>query len=106
MTDSVVPIIRPMTLAELLDRSIRLYRQNFVKFVGIFAIPYIPLMLLQGGLSFFTSTSVLSGLDGNRANPFTPAMLFATFGSFIFAFVQFILVRGSCHRRLNPCCGK
>lgn len=94
MTDSVLPIIRPMTLAELLDRSIRLYRQNFVKFIGIFAIPYIPLMILQGGLSFFTSTSVLGGINSDRTNPFTSDMMIATLGSFIFVFVQFILVRG------------
>jgi hypothetical protein len=96
MTDSAMPIIRPMTLAELLDRSIRLYRQNFVKFIGIFAIPYIPLMVLQGGLTFFTSTSFMSSLsnNANRANPFTPEMLVASLGSFIFIFVQFILVRG------------
>jgi hypothetical protein len=94
MTDSVLPIIRPMTLAELLDRSIRLYRQNFLKFVGIFAIPYIPLMILQGGLSFFTSTSALSGINGDPSNPFTPGMVAAGIGSFIFVFVQFILVRG------------
>ncbi len=96
MTDSALPIIRPMTLAELLDRSIRLYRQNFVKFIGIFAIPYIPLMILQGGLSFFTSTSFLSGISNsnNQANPFTPGMIAAGLASFIFIFVQFILVRG------------
>ncbi len=95
MTDSIMPIIRPMTLAELLDRSIRLYRQNFVKFIGIFAIPYIPLMLLQGGLSFFTSTSVLSQVNNNPSNiPFSPNMVIASLGSFIFIFIQFILVRG------------
>jgi hypothetical protein len=94
MTDSVLPIIRPMTLAELLDRSIRLYRQNFVKFIGIFAIPYIPLMLLQGGLSFFTSTSVLSQVNNDPSNPFTAGMVLPILGSFIFVFIQFILVRG------------
>ncbi len=94
MTESVMPIIRPMTLAELLDRSIRLYRQNFLKFIGIFAIPYIPLMMLQSGLSFFTSTSVLSGINRDPSNPFTPGMMAAGIGSFIFIFIQFILVRG------------
>ena len=80
MTDSVLPMIRPMTLAELLDRSIRLYRQNFLKFIGIFAIPYIPLMLAQGGLSFFTSTSMLSGIKTDPSNPFNPAMMTAFAG--------------------------
>ena len=94
MTDPAMPIIRPMTLAELLDRSIGLYRQNFLKFIGIFAIPYIPLMLIQSGLTFFASTSVLNGISRDPANPFSPDMINAMMGSLVFVFIQFILVNG------------
>ncbi len=94
MTDTASPIIRPMNLPELLDRSIRLYRQNFLKFIGIFAIPYIPLMLMQTVISFFTSRSMLNGLSTNPSNPFTPEMLRAFSGSLVILFVQFILVQG------------
>ncbi|MBI5351129.1 MAG: hypothetical protein HZB50_00660 [Chloroflexi bacterium] len=94
MTDSALPIIRPMTLAELLDRAIGLYRQNFLKFIGIFAIPYIPLMLIQSALTFFTSTSMINGINRDPANPFTPAMLNAYMGTLFFLFIQFILVNG------------
>src|SRR5262245_22569745 len=94
MTDSVNPIIRPMTLAEILDRAIRLYRQNFVKFIGIFAIPYIPLMILQGGLSFFTSASVLNAANIDPSNPLSPELMTVWLGSFAFIFIQFIFVSG------------
>lgn len=95
MTDSVVPIIRPMTLAELLDRAIRLYRQNFLKFVGIFAIPYIPLMVIQAALSVFSATAILGQTSTDPgAFPFTPSAMAAMFGSLFFIFVQFILVQG------------
>ena len=92
MTDSALPIIRPMTLAELLDRSIRLYRQNFLKFIGIFAIPYIPLMLVQTIISLISSRSLLD-MDPSSGE-FTPEMLTAFTGSFVFIIIQFILVQG------------
>jgi len=94
LTDTASPIIRPMNLPELLDRSIRLYRQNFLKFIGIFAIPYIPLMFLQTVVSFFYSRSLLNGISTNPSNPLTPEMLRTLSGSLVIAFVQFILVQG------------
>jgi hypothetical protein len=98
MTESALPMIRPMTLAELLDRAIRLYRQNFFKFIGIFAIPYIPLTLIQYGLSFFTTTSMVTAAGQGNVPPeeliFSPAWLAGISGTFIVAFVQFIIVQG------------
>ncbi len=40
------PHLRPLTLGELLDRAIGLYRQNFPEFIGIIAFIQIPLTLL------------------------------------------------------------
>jgi hypothetical protein len=95
MTESAMPLIRPMTLAELLDRAIRLYRQNFLKFVGIFAIPYIPLMLIQAALSFFSATAIFNQASTNPGEfPFNQDVVNAMFGSFFFLIVQFILVQG------------
>ena len=98
MTNSSSQFIRPMTLAELLDRALGLYRQNFFKFIGIIAIPYIPLMLIQAGLSFFTTSSLMSGMTrvgaAPPANPFNASVLFAYLGIFAVAVVQFVLVQG------------
>jgi hypothetical protein len=96
MTESAVSIIRPMTLGELLDRGIRLYRQNFFKFIGIFAIPYIPLALIQAAVSVFSTTSLVQ--TTNNTSPeeilFSPGMVAATAGGFLVFFVQFIFVQG------------
>lgn len=58
MTDLAFPALRPMKLAELLDQAIRLYRRNFLQFIGIVAIPYIPLMVIQAVSSALTTSSV------------------------------------------------
>lgn len=97
MTESAMPIFRPMTLGELLDRAIRLYRQNFFKFIGIFAIPYIPLALIQAALSIFSTTSILQTTNSNPSPEellYSPGMLAATGGGFLILFVQFIFVQG------------
>lgn len=87
-------VIRPMTLGEILDKAIRLYRQNFLKFIGIFAIPYIPLVLIQTAISMFYATSMFNeGLlaDPDQAMGFGLATLA---GTFIFLIANFILVGG------------
>jgi hypothetical protein len=67
MNESSIPI-RPMTLGEILDKAIRLYRQNFLKFIGIFAIPYIPLMLLQMAFSVLYTFALLGVGSPDLAN--------------------------------------
>lgn len=39
--------LRPLTLGELLDRAIQLYRRHFGLFVGIAAAPYLGLLVIQ-----------------------------------------------------------
>ncbi|MEW5827669.1 MAG: hypothetical protein AB1846_02175 [Chloroflexota bacterium] len=99
MADSVYSIIRPMGLAGLLDRAISLYRQNFIKFIGIIAIPFVPLMLVQTGLALFSTTSMVEQLDvyTNSSNPFdlfTPSVIGAYTGAILFAILQFVFVSG------------
>jgi hypothetical protein len=58
MTLNTTPRLRPLGLGELLDQSIRLYRRNFLKFIGIVAVVLIPLTLLQiGYLLIFVDTA-------------------------------------------------
>jgi len=88
-----------MTLAELLDRAIGLYRRNFINFIGIIAIPYIPLMLTQMGLQLVTTTSIMNSTitSPDSANPFqafNPALIAAGLGTFVIVLVQFFLVQG------------
>ena len=52
--------LRPLSLSELLDRTFQLYRQHFMLFVGIVALPQLVLLTLQ-------LTGVVSGgLRGSR----------------------------------------
>lgn len=66
MTDFALPTLRPMKLAELLDQAIRLYRRNFLEFIGIVAIPYIPLIVI-GAVSSALSTSSLQGITSGSS---------------------------------------
>lgn len=54
------PFIRPLSTSQVLDRTFSLYRQNFLLFAGIAAVP--PALLLLGQLGFLAagSASVLS----------------------------------------------
>ena len=62
METSTLPVLRPLRLGELLDQAIRLYRRNFLTFVGIIALVYIPYVLLQT----ISSTLYLNSLQTLR----------------------------------------
>lgn len=89
-------IIRPMTLGEILDKAIRLYRQNFLKFIGIFAIPYIPLVIIQMIFTVLYTTTMVSSDFLQTADPTTTMGLgIATIiSSVVFLIANFILVSG------------
>ena len=39
--------LRPLTTGQLLDRTFHIYRQNFILFAGISALPHAFLLVLQ-----------------------------------------------------------
>jgi len=43
----VTTTLRPLTLGELLDRTFQLYRQHFITFVGIAALPQLLVLVFQ-----------------------------------------------------------
>jgi hypothetical protein len=96
MTDSALPALRPMKLAELLDQAIRLYRRNFLQFIGIVAIPYVPLILI-GAASSALSTSSLQGFS-SASSPysiFTNANYWLGLaGTFVVAILHLFLIQG------------
>ena len=47
MLDSVEINLRPLSLGEILDGAIRLYRRNFWLFVGMITLAEIPYLLVQ-----------------------------------------------------------
>jgi len=44
---AAAPDLRPLTLGEILDRAVRLYRHNFANFIGIIALVQVPVSIFQ-----------------------------------------------------------
>lgn len=49
---------RPLTLGEILDRTVQLYRRNFLLFAGISLLPSAIYVLIAGGASVYFSSQV------------------------------------------------
>jgi hypothetical protein len=94
MENQALLTLRPLHLGELLDRAIRLYRGNFLTFIGIIAVVYVPLMVLQTAASALLSSSMLGGFSTPQ-EIFTNSAYWIGLGStFFLILVQFVLVQG------------
>jgi hypothetical protein len=98
MTASSMPTLRPLGIGELLDQAIRLYRRNFLNFIGIIAVVQIPLGLLQFGLALIQLQANPALAVTPRGEPtqtqLSPAFWASTGGSFVVALISFVLVQG------------
>jgi hypothetical protein len=62
--------LRPMSLGEVLDRTFTLYREHFLLFAGIMALPYLFVLILEFGFlligtsTFKPTATFSSGLIG------------------------------------------
>ncbi len=72
--------LRPLTLGEILDRALRLYRQHFLTFLGIIAAMLIPITLLQIILTLINAPNTLRAMEQiqDPAIARNPFLLFAT----------------------------
>lgn len=98
MIAETTPHLRPLRLVEILDQAVRLYRQNFWKFVGIIAVVQIPvtvLTLLLTLLQLPTTTEMqeLNSL-GSPTDTFGPEYYVSLGGGCLIALIAFILVQG------------
>ena len=97
------PALRPMSFGQLLDRSFRLYRQNFLTFVGIVAAMVIPvygIYLVFSLLSIPNIADAIERLD-NLSPTDNPLTLFATQmqatgsgNSYLLSILSFFLIQG------------
>jgi hypothetical protein len=64
MSVESIPSLRPMRMGQILDQAARLYRNNFVAFMGIVAVVQVPIAIIQIlinlGPSSATSTPIVS----------------------------------------------
>jgi len=78
MTIEAIPNLRPMKMGQILDQAVRLYRHNFISFIGIVALVQIPVAIIQVLVNLATFPySSLSGI-------FFLGPLISTVISFIF----------------------
>jgi hypothetical protein len=97
MATSEFSVLRPLNLGELLDRAIRLYRQNFFKFIGIVALFQIPYTILQLLLSLSTVNKLNTwqqGLYDESYGLFTGYPFLELIGSLALTVIGFILIQG------------
>jgi hypothetical protein len=84
------PELRSLTLGEILDRAVRLYRQNFINFVGIIAMVQVPLSIIQLLLSLYTTNNPVNVPSGATSYQEIIQGMFNS-GYFDRAGVQFLL---------------
>jgi hypothetical protein len=81
--------LRPMSLGEVLDQTFTIYRENFLLFAGITALPYLAMLAFNFALLLFRQGTK----TGSTANALSPGMigsfLAATFGAL---FIYLILI--------------
>lgn len=99
MTAASLPNLQPLSLGELLDRAVRLYRNNFLTFVGIIAIMQVPIGIIQLAISLFSFSDVLAqssagGPPPGPAQIFTPAYFVGMGGTLLVGIISFVLIQG------------
>ena len=78
--------LRPLTLAELLDRAFSLYRHHFWLFVGIMALPSLAMLIISVGSQFLEGAARLPA--GQQPVPeFNVALFFIVAFVFLVAFL-------------------
>jgi hypothetical protein len=94
--NNALPVLRPMSMGELLDQAIRLYRKNFFAFMGIIALVYIPISLITLVSTLIAGSAVSqTGLNqGAQGNPFlNPAYLSGLGGTLLSILLSAVFVR-------------
>jgi hypothetical protein len=100
MTTSNIPVLRPLSIGELLDRAIRLYRRSFLTFVGIIALVQIPLTLLSLIISLATFSDTALQLQDPSYMPSDPFEMFGSqywtgmAANAILSIISFVLLQG------------
>src|SRR3712207_2337681 len=101
MTTAALPQFRSRGIGELLDQAVRLYRQNFLKFIGILALIQIPVTIFQLIISLITFSDIFQQLENAGSNPranpadiFGPAYFLGLGSNMLLGIVSFLLIQG------------
>jgi hypothetical protein len=87
--------LRPMSLGEVLDRTFNLYRNNFLLFTGITALPFLVLLLINVGVAA-VQTANLAGTHIPRGYTRPgPGMVAGAVGGFVVFMLLYLFLLGA-----------
>jgi hypothetical protein len=88
------PALKPMTVVQILDASFRLYRENFFLFVGIIAVPFVPITIIMIASMAFLFATLPEAEQGDafqalllQPAPQQETVNFEHMGTFLIAFL-------------------
>jgi len=85
--------LRPMSLGEVLDRTFNLYKNNFLLFAGITALPFFLVLLAEVGAAGFAA---MKGAVPQAA-PMSRGALGSAIGGGAFVLILYFLMIGAAH---------
>jgi hypothetical protein len=91
--------LKPRKMTELFDQAFRLYRNNFLKFIGIIAIVQVPIQIIQLLVSVLGYGSLFQDFNPNPTSVPNPEQFFSRFVptfvvSLVIGILSFILIYG------------
>ena len=92
-----IPVLRPLSMGQILDQAIRIYRRNFVKFVGIVAAVQVPLMVIQALISMATVRGLFHRLEtpaDSLGGLFGPDYFLGLLGNVVISVLTLVLLWG------------
>jgi hypothetical protein len=87
VSDYKPPVLMPMNMADLIDAAIRLYRRNFGPFVGIVAVVYVPIAVVQAFLVY--SVGQMANIIPDNPADLNPATFIGLGGAYLGMFLLY-----------------
>ena len=85
--------LRPMTLGEVLDRTFKLYKSNFLLFAGIAALPYLMILLVE-----VVTAAIQGGSKASQGAPsISPTLLAGALAGGSIVAILYLLMTGAAH---------
>jgi hypothetical protein len=85
--------LRPMTLGEVLDRTFKLYKSNFLLFAGIAALPYLFILLVE-----VVAAAMQGGSTASRGTPqVSPTLIAGALTGGAVVAILYLLMTGAAH---------